>query len=348
MEQSYQIKLDSEILQAETPPVTAISYNLFQLKDSDNFYLIEMSDTTTLRNIDLLKDGELFTEDDGLFTWVIGTQLNDDMTSNGKPIYCNARDLHLWAKKTTSIQEIATKHNHIIEASLLNKEKILSQSIENEDDLSVALSDGVIDYILYAGEMRKQTVHRDNKMYCTLTINFISGTYMKDLLDVNNPSDIVRQCVSNVLMNIAQSESYSMPIELNLQFDTTGLTFINTEFGMTRDLLERYISRGAQVYEFPNKKIALEFKNLKKDLYVSEFRVGMYIRSRNDELARKEQENLDRLKSMDIEAYRYRLRDIRYGGIKTKRRKRTKKIKKNKNKRTKRRKLKSKINKRKK
>lgn len=315
----------TEYIQLDVPPTKvdpknisnqAIPHSLFQLRDSNNFYFIEIQDDIDFKDVVLLKDNDIFTEDDGVFTWIMGTQLNNDLTSNAPPTMCNLENIHLWSKKTNSIQEIRTKHSNIILSSLLNKDIILNST--DEYDRNDALTEGVIDYIIYAGELKKETINRNGIDYCSITINFLSGTYMFDVIDSRNPSDNVKNCVTNILRNLAELERDTMPIVLNVNFDTSGLTFITQQFNMTRELLNRYAYNGVKVYEFPDKKTASKFNNKKLNLAKLEAMLDVYKRTGNEQLIQKTLDEIESIKSLNIEDYRYQLKEIRYGGYKNK------------------------------
>ena len=74
---------------------SAIQHDFFKLpNDPSNTYSIHLEQSLdTINNltkfITLFKDDEIFTEDDGVYTWVIGTQLNDNLESSGPPTYCD-------------------------------------------------------------------------------------------------------------------------------------------------------------------------------------------------------------------------------------------------------------------
>jgi hypothetical protein len=304
----------------------AIAFNSFQLNDDpSSFYLIEIENKLEFNQmISLLKDSDIFTEEDGIFTWIIGTQLNNNLTSNGPPTSCNPSDLHLWSKKVSSIQEIRTKHIDIILSSLSNK-NIISSRDADQDDIKDALYDGVIDYILYAGELRKKTIRQNGMEYCSLTINFLSGTFMDGVVDAENPSEYTKRCIENIFTNIAREDQ--IDLNVNVQFDTSVKTFINDEYKMTRPLLEEFMHRGAKVYKFSNKADMLAVKNKAMNIVRLEGILPMYQRMKNDDLIQDTLNKINNLNSINIENYRFELKPVRYGGTRKKNRRKNGKTK---------------------
>ena len=304
----------------------SIAYSLFQLEnDPSSFYLIDIDKHLEFdKIITLLKDSDIFTEDDGVFTWIIGTQLNDNLTSNGPPTSCDPSELHLWSKKVKSIQEIRTKHLDIIISSLSNK-NIISSNEADKEDIKDALYDGVIDYILYAGELMKKTVIENGIEKCILTINFLSGTYMSGIVDAENPNQYTKDCIENVFMNIAREKDLNLNIDI--RFDTSVETFINNKYKMTLPLLQEFIYRGAKVYKFLNKSDALVMRDKPLNLAKLQGYLSMYERMKNNNLIQDTLNKINELNSKNIEDYRFLLNPVKYGGTRKK-----KKLRKNINK----------------
>lgn len=300
----------------------AIAYNLFQLENDSSFYLIDVDNHLDFNNIiTLLKDSDIFTEDDGIFTWIIGTQLNNNLTSNGPPISCNPSELHLWCKKVKSIQEIRTKHLDILTSSLSNKNIILSNEAD-KDDIKDALNEGVIDYLLYAGELIKQTIIENGIEKCILTINFLSGTFMNGVVNSINPSQYTKECITNLFVNIVKEEELNL--NLDIHFDTSSQTFINQK--MTLPLLNEFIYRGAKVYKFLNKSDAMTFKNKALNLARLQASLAMYERMNNSDLIQQTLNKINEINSINIEDYRFILNPVKYGGRRTRKNNKLRKI----------------------
>lgn len=337
--------LPTEIDFTEDQLNVAIQRPIFQLADDPGaFYSVKFetgirgSDTIFGKISTLFKDDELFAGEDGIYTWIIGTELNRDLTSNGIPRTCDVARMHLWCKRVESIQEIATKHHNII-GELMRNKRILTEG-SSEDDIKMVQHNGVIDYILYAGELKKRTMitgaarTRGGKhQECILEINFLSGSYMSEIVNASNPSDFTTDCVRNVFMNFAP-----VNFELNVVFDRSGSTFIIE--GMNKDLLNEYIRRGLLLaYRYPTKEAATSASSFNIKLVTLENEIntkkivlnrygdtkdGKYSLELQQLEAKKEELIAEHMRNE--EAARIRLPDIRYGGLRKSRKKMHRKL----------------------
>jgi hypothetical protein len=305
----------------DIPSQGAIPFNLFQLMGDPSYYMIELesgTDQTFLQNLGfekinpLLEDDDIYTGDEGVYTWIIGTKLNRNLQSDGEPTSCDVSKLHLWCKKTQSVQEIRTKHADIIYSSISKK---------NYEEFDVEYN--IIDYLLYAGEL---VLKRMNDKY-NILINFLSGTYMSDVVNAENPSNYTKECVTNVFKKF--SEDYGINAnDVQIIFDTTLKTNINDEYQMTESLMDQFIHRGAKIYKFENKQEALAVKNKTLNLARLNSTLPVYERIGNQQLIQDTLSKIRDLESINKENYRFNLKPIRYGGTKKKRKnKRNKKRK---------------------
>jgi hypothetical protein len=297
----------------EIPSQGSIPFNLFQLRNDASYYMIELEpgkdheiflQSLGFERINpLLEDDEIYTGDEGVYTWIIGTKLNHNLESDGQPTSCDPSKLHLWCKKTQSQQEIRTKHADIIYSSMSKK---------NYEEFDVDYN--VIDYLLYAGELVLKRINGNYNIY----INFLSGTYMDGVVNAKNPSDYTKQCVSNVFKYFAEYADIN-PNNVQIVFDTTTKTYINDEYQMTEPLLNEFIYRGAKIYRFPNKPDALAVKNKSLNLARLNGTLSMYERMGNQQLIQDTLNKIRDLESINKESYRVNLQPIRYGGTKKKR-----------------------------
>lgn len=290
-----------------------IPFNLFQLRNDPSYYTIELESGTDqelfLQNLgfekmnSLLEDDDIFTGDEGVYTWIIGTKLNRNLQSDGEPASCDVSKLHLWCKKTQSLQELRTKHADIIYSSLSKK---------NYEEFDVDYN--IIDYLVYAGEF---TLKRINDKYSIL-INFLSGTFMSDVVDAKNPSYYTKECVTNVFKKFAEDYGIN-PNDVQIIFDTSLKTYINDEYQMSESLMNQFIHRGVRIYRFPNKQEALTVKNKALNLVKLNSILQMYERMGNQQLIQDTLSKIRDLESINKENYRVNLNPIRYGGTKKKR-----------------------------
>jgi hypothetical protein len=213
----------------------SIEQPLFQLPKDNNYYVIQIpNENMKIQDLShTLKNDEILDTGNGIYTYIIGNEIND----MGEEV------IHLWCKKVLSVQEINTKHTHIIESS----EKIFLKKQNGIPLTKEELHDGVIDSILYAGEIAvREGMH--------ISANFLSGSYMLDVVDARNPSTYVIEDITQILKNILRINDDQITI------DTTGKTYINNEdLPMTSELMMNYVCFGAHVYIFESKKNAKKY-----------------------------------------------------------------------------------------
>lgn len=241
---------------------SSIENKIFKLEDDENFYLI-IGDTFDERGINkmntLLKDDEIFgarINKPTIFTYIIGTQIKyieksnilvrDIDTEPTNHIY-NLNDTHIWAKLALSTQEINSKHNNMLYDSNINFITMQNSIIKGKKIDETVLFTGAIDRIYYAGELIINT----NK---EVTINFMSGTFMIDVIETTNPPQETIDCIKMFFKYIGAS---------SVEIDVLGKTFINKK--MTRDLLDDYIINAnlqVGIFEDINDAKKYQFKKL--------------------------------------------------------------------------------------
>jgi len=248
----------------------SIDNALFQLPNDNRYYAIEIPHKNKEKIQEmtpLLIDDEILSADDGVYTYIIGTNLLTD-------------EVHIWYKKVHSIQEIETKHTNIVEACEQTYFKIVNGYEISETDKKY----GVIDYIIYAGEIRKMTE--------CFEINLISGSYMLNVVNSTNPCDYVVNDIVSL---------FYRKLKISVIIDITGKTFITeSEYRMTAELLEKYVRSGANVYIFSAKQQAMKYLNRKINMAKLKARYDIALRVKNNsaqlEQLKMEMEDIDSLK----------------------------------------------------
>lgn len=211
----------------------------FQLPNDNKFYVIKVpNENPKLQEIShTLKDDEILGAGNGVFTFIIGTEMDDS----------GMESIHIWSRKVMSIQEIYTKHVNIMQSS----EKIYFKKEQRLPLTDVEVHDGIIDSIFYAGELEI----RDEKV---AILNLLSGSYMLNFIDARNPSIEVIEHIEQLLKTIVGFDEVII--------DKSGKTFINQRFNMTSDLLHTYVCLGANVYVFDTKEESKKFLNKSIDI----------------------------------------------------------------------------------
>lgn len=207
---------------------------IFQLPNDNKFYVIKVpNENQNLEKIAYtLKDDEILGAGNGVFTFIIGTEIDDS----------GMETIHIWSRKVMSIQEIYTKHVNIMQSS----EKIYLKKQERLPLTDVEQHDGIIDSILYAGELEI----RNEKV---AILNLLSGSYMLNFIDARTPSIEVIEHIEQLLKTIVGIDEVII--------DKSGKTFINERFNMTSDLLHTYVCLGLNVYVFDTKDESKKFLN---------------------------------------------------------------------------------------
>lgn len=246
----------------------SIENALFQLSNDNRHYTIEipLSNKSNIQEMTpLLIDDELLTAEDGVYTYIIGTDLLENM--------------HIWCKKVHSVQEIETKHINIVEACEQTYFRIVNGYDLSETDKKY----GVIDYIIYAGEIRKTADYFD--------INFISGSYMLNVVNATNPCNYVIEDVLALLHNLKID---------NFEIDTSGISYINEkQHSMTPELLEAYVRSGANVYIFSTKQSATKYLNRKINMAKLKARHQIALRMKNNHQLEQLKMEIEDLESLN-------------------------------------------------
>ena len=244
----------------EYPPLqSGIADKVFQLDGDDKVYVIldDTYDTQEINNINpLLKDNNIFgVYDEPIFTYIIGTQMEIIEKNiirdkiNPTDQMCNIENMHIWAKLALSKQEINSKHNSILNDSHINYLNIESSFLNGENINNTELSNGIIDRIYYAGELKINGQE--------VIINFLSGTFMNGLINATDPPQEARDCIESFFKKIDPT--------LSVVIDVSGTTFINKE--MTRPLLNKYVSTvNLNVGVFTNRADASKYNKKNIDL----------------------------------------------------------------------------------
>jgi hypothetical protein len=325
------IGIESQIVEYPITNLPSIASNLFKF-DGDNKYYTLLDNSFDINRVNilnpLLKDDEIFgVENNAIFTYIIGTQfniLNNNLVRDSSPIQnqvCDLNKLHIWAKRAISIQEINTKHSHILRDSYLNYMNIQNTIQENKQIDDIIKHTGIIDRIYFAGELKIQ----NNKV----DINFLSGTYMEDLPCDNPPEKSVR-CVSSFLKNLNND------IEVNV--DTSCETYMNSEIKMTKELLNDYaLHTGLKIYMFETESDAKNFS--KKPLELEKLKSRIYIENRILQKNPNNEQIQNRIKTLEEQYEKllnnnFGMKEYKIGGKKQKNKKKiikkTKKYRKNK------------------
>ena len=101
--------------------------------------------------------------DDGVYTWIIGTKMNIKECANSETVEpiesstieeCDTTKLYIWLLKTITIQEIGSKHFDIVLKMRDRMRKLLVGV--STDEKATILSQGIIDRIYFAGELKKK------------------------------------------------------------------------------------------------------------------------------------------------------------------------------------------------
>ena len=232
----------------------AISFNKFKIPgdnnipgDNKNYMFLEKIDKNKIDKLSpLLKNDEIFGySDNAVFTYIIGSQcpiIDNQITrvqyTNN---FVNINDMQIWGKPVLSKQEINTRHLNILFDSKKNYDIIMNNTDPNID-ISVAIKTGVIDNIFYAGEMR-YSVLNGNK---TIELNFLSGTFMIDVIDCLHVPDLI---IQNITKFFRESPKLGFNGELKI-VNNSCETFITKN--IDKRTLDDYILSGMTVHENPN------------------------------------------------------------------------------------------------
>lgn len=223
-------------------------------KIGDKYYYIDDVLSNKIDEINpTLKDDEILTDLVGrVYTYIIGTEINLDnfLSRDENNGTCNVNNMHIWAKKALSVQELASKHGSILYSSNEIFKKLNSMSLENRPTRE-ELKTGVIDRIYYAGEFIIENDANDVKQ---IRINLLSGTYMLGKVDCKNVPLAVKNCILKFLKHKFG--------EINVYIDESGKTMITEQ--MSIELLNDYVNKGGVVvYEFDNAQQAKTFSGRK-------------------------------------------------------------------------------------
>lgn len=280
---------------------TGYANTLFKI--DDKYYLIEQDANNSEKIhklITLLKNDEFKGSGNDIFTYIIGTEYkintsNKTLTRYPTSYECDILNMNLWAKPSVTIQEIESKHGIIID-KLRHNHDIIINELQTSGTLDPTLEhDNSIDQLYYAGEMKY-----DNDTD-TLYINFMSGSFMLDVIDSKNPSQKVIDCVKNFFEN-------KLGIT-NVIIDTSGETYITQP--MTIEQLNTYVNYGITAYVFDNERDAFLYSNKKKNLSSLYSQKTMNDRMlskfpKNESYLKKSEElnsNINRLNSMSATIY---------------------------------------------
>lgn len=274
--------------------------------------------------ISLFKDEEFKYSGNDIFTYIIGTQYIIDVSNKQMmrhPILneCDINAMHIWSKASVTVQEIETKHGIIIQQLIENYNNIIN-GFETLNLDQTVLHDNSVDQIYYAGEMKYEQASD------TLYVNFLSGTFMTGKVDCSNPSNQVKECITNFFKN-------KIGIS-NVIIDTSCKTYITKE--MTMEQLNQYVNSGIKVYVFNSKNEANEYNN--KPMTISRLKAKKIM---NDNMLKKfpnNQKYINDSREIDemihnaesLEATRYY--PPSYGGKKNRKMRKYKYSRKNKNK----------------
>jgi len=226
--------------------------------------------------------GNLDSRGDSIFTFVIGTSylvdehekklVSDDTDNNG---VCDISKMHIWTKNAFSVQEINSKHTSIMLESDHNWNSIDRAFHDDVEIDSVIKTNGVIDKYYYAGEMKI------NLSQHKISINFLSGTFMMDIIDVSHVSDDIKKCITSFLQNKFRGWT--------IEIDETGQTYITQE--MTTHMLDYYINHGViRVKQFDTEEQAKKYANRKMTLV----RIQMQINAEKQIIDRFKTDNTPR------------------------------------------------------
>ena len=221
----------------------------------------------------LLKDDEIVGSEDEIFTFIIGSQyfidtdakeINDDSTDNDGT--CDVSKMHIWAKRAMSIQEILSKHGRMLIESSINRDTITTAFQNNINISDTTISNGIINKLYYAGEMKK----KKNK----LSINFLSGTFMDGVINARDVPDHVKNCVRTFLQTL-------YPFNIDIDIDESGETYV-TEI-MTPLQLDQFVKRNAiNVSVFDTEKEANEYSKHSSNLELYKMRLDQIKKSMDD------------------------------------------------------------------
>jgi len=238
--------------------IYVIGYSNTTFKIRDKFYIIKeiIDDKNQINSlITLFKNDEFKGSGNGVFTYVIGTEYNIDL--NEKTIkknellnICDINKMHLWCKHSSTIQEIETKHAHILKNLKNNFDNIFNELNKYGNVDPTLLHDNSIDQLYYAGEMKYDS--NKNELY----INFLSGTFMTGILDCKNPPQQTIDYVTFFFKN-------KIGID-NLIIDTSCETYITQN--MTIEDLNKYVQKGLSVVFFDNKNDAEKYNNKNSEI----------------------------------------------------------------------------------
>jgi hypothetical protein len=182
-------------------------------KIGDFFYHFDMSHKNRkclMEKIPIIRNLEVTEASDGVYTWLIFTD------KKGKPQFVS--------KKVMTIQEISTKHSHII-LDILDE----------------------IDTIHLAGEFIKSGNN--------VTINFLSGTYMVNLFENIIPQDIIE--IHNEAVTFLNSAFERRLVFTNQNKEETLITQQNVVY--TRENIDVLLGCGAIIKRFDTRKLCNKY-----------------------------------------------------------------------------------------
>jgi hypothetical protein len=242
--------------QIDGPPPTLPAYEKAAFEINGVYYvIIDRIDRNMLKKlVSLHKDDEVLNSGHDIFTYIIGTQYmidprNKTILREPTSTVCDINKMHIWAKPCVSIQEIETKHSNILNELVENYNGLIQtfQTSSEIDETMIGLNS--IDQLYYAGEIKY------NRSTKTLNVNFLSGTYMAEMIDCANPRDEVRECVTKFFKEKCRPSDEDIEVII----DTSCKTYITHQ--MTIEQLDTYVNNGLEVYQFNDKKDAENFKN---------------------------------------------------------------------------------------